>query len=65
MSTTMPMQDKSKSPHSDWSAARPSICLSKPFGYRVIGAPGMHRPSFTNRANVQTWLLSLSGGWSG
>lgn len=65
MSTATPMQHQSKSGHAGWSAARPSICLPKPYGVRMGGAAGMHRSSFANRANVQKWLLSLSGGWSG
>lgn len=65
MSIMTPMQNKQKSGHQVWSAARPCICGSKPFGYWVVGAPGAQMSFLTDRANVQTRLLSLSGGWSG
>jgi len=65
MSSMTSMQNQSKSGHQDWSATRPSICASKPWGSEVGGVAGMHMPFLTNRANTQTRLLSLSGGWSG
>lgn len=65
MSIMTSMNIQQPSDHQGWSAARPSIWRSKPCGFRVVGAPGMHMPFLTNRANTQTWLLSLSGGRSG
>lgn len=65
MSIMTPMQNKSKSGHQDWSAARPSLWDSNHCGLGVLGAQGMYMPFPTDRANIQTRLLSLSGGWSG
>ena len=63
MNTTL-MQSKSKPGHQDWYAARPSIRFTELCGPRLVGASDMRIPSL-NRANFHTWLLSLSGGWSG